>query len=220
MSSVAQPYPARLAGLGSADAKEELRKAIRAEREKLTTRARKRAADGYAQVVGDLPQVRSAKCVAAYVSRANEPGTVPLLERLAARGTRILLPVLGTGLQRDWALFTSTDDLQVRAPGRPPEPGGDTLGPEALAEADAIVAPALAVDTTGGRLGQGGGWYDRVLAYARPDVYVVALVFPEELYDAQTRPLPRQDHDRAVNIVATPTEWRWLRDPRPTPGAA
>ena len=219
MSSPDQPYPSRRAGLDLTEAKEDLRKAIRAERDKLSLKARTRAAEGFAQVVGDLPQVRAARCVAAYVSRPNEPATVPLLERLAGRGTRVLLPVLGTGLQRDWAWFTTAAELQVRAPGRPPEPPGPTLGAEALSLAEAIIAPALAVDTAGGRLGQGGGWYDRVLRHARPEVIIVAMVFPDEVYDATTRPLPREDHDRPVDIVATPGGWQWLRSPVPPPAA-
>ena len=213
MTSAAQPYPGRLTGLEPTEAKDALRKAIRAERDRLSTRARARAGDGFAQVVGDLPQVRAARTVAAYVSRPAEPATVPLLERLAARGTRVLLPVLGTGLQREWAWFTTAEELQVRAPGRPPEPGGPTVGVEALAEVDAVVVPALAVDTTGARLGQGGGWYDRVLVHARPGTCVIAMVFPDEIYDHTTRPLPQQPHDHPVDIVATPTGWQWLRTP-------
>lgn len=205
MSGVGQPYPERLPVLDVIDAKDELRRAIRGSRERRGARTRAEASLGFAQVVGDIPQVRQAAVVAAYVSRPGEPDTLPLIERLARRGTRVLLPVLGAGLQRDWAWFTSLDDLEVRAPGRPPEPSGPTLGADALAEADAIVAPALAVDTAGGRLGQGGGWYDRVLAHARPGVVVIAMVFPEELYDAAERPLPRQEHDRTVDFVATPT---------------
>ncbi len=137
-------------------------------------------------------------------------GTLPLLEDLALRGVRILLPVLGTGLERDWAPFAGADDLLERAPGRPPEPGTEHLGAEALAEADVIIAPALAVDTTGARLGQGGGWYDRALGHKRPDAKVVALVFPEEVYDAADRPLPREPHDKTVDAVATPLGWRRL----------
>ncbi len=212
VTSTAQPYPAYRPGLDLTDVKEELRRAIRSERERMTARARARAAEDFAMVVGDLPQVRAARCVAAYVARPNEPGTVPLLERLAARGTTVLLPVLGTGLQRDWAWFTSASELEVRAPGRPPEPAGPTVGAEMLAQADAIIAPALAVDTSGMRLGQGGGWYDRVLAYARPDACVIAMVFPDEVYDAEVRPLPRQEHDQPVDIVATPAGWQWVRN--------
>lgn len=214
MTSAAQPYPVSHAGTDPRDVKDALRKAIRAERDRLTTRARTRAAQGFAQVVGDLPQVRTAGCVAAYVSRPSEPGTIPLLERLAARGTRVLLPVLGSGLQREWAWFTSAADLEIRAPGRPPEPGGPTLPADALAQAEAVIAPALAVDTAGGRLGQGGGWYDRVLVHAQESACVIAMVFPDEVYDATTRPLPSQHHDRPVDIVATPGGWQRVRDSR------
>jgi len=118
--------------------------------------------------------------------------------------------VLGAGLARDWAEYAGHDDLRERAPGRPPEPSGPALGPGVIAQADVIVAPALAVDTRGMRLGQGGGWYDRSLKQARDGVTVVAMVFPEELYDAEHRPLPVEDHDMPVHIVATPESWRTL----------
>ncbi|MGO1181128.1 5-formyltetrahydrofolate cyclo-ligase, partial [Cellulosimicrobium funkei] len=143
-------------------------------------------------------------------ARPGEPGTSAMLERLAARGGGMLVPVLGGGLQRDWAVYDGPADLQVRAPGRPPEPGTPTLGPEAIAEADVVVAPALAVDSRGVRLGQGGGWYDRALEHVRPGTKVVAVVFPEEVYDASDRPLPVEPHDRTVDAVATPLGWRWL----------
>ena len=96
------------------EAKDALRRVIRAERARLTPRTRTRAAEDLAQVVGDLPQVRAARCVAAYVARPNEPGTLPLLERLAARGTRVLLPALGTGLPRDWARFAAPAEFVAR----------------------------------------------------------------------------------------------------------
>lgn len=210
VSTSAQPYPTHVAGLEVREIKDQLRRAIRAERARLSESARARAGTGFAVVVGDLPEVHAARTVAAYVSRPTEPDTLPLLERLAARGTRILLPVLGTGLQRDWAWYTTPDELQVRAPGRPAEPPGPTLGAQALGEAEAIIAPALAVDTSGCRLGQGGGWYDRVLEYAPSSALVVAMVYPDEVYDAATRPLPREGHDRTVQVVATPTGCRRL----------
>ena len=210
VSTSAQPYPTHVAGLEVYEIKDQLRRAIRAERAKLSDSARARAGTGFAVVVGDLPEVRAARTVAAYVSRPTEPDTLPLLERLAARGTRILLPVLGTGLQRDWAWYTTPDELQVRAPGRPAEPPGPTLGAHALGQVDAIVAPALAVDTAGCRLGQGGGWYDRVLEHAPPSAVVVAMVYPDEVYDAAVRPLPREVHDRTVDVVATPLGWQRL----------
>src|SRR5690606_5356930 len=98
-------------------------------------------------------------------------------------------------------VYRGADDLVERAPGRPPEPSGEFLPAEALAEADVVVIPALAVDTAGNRLGQGGGWYDRALNDARDDAPLVALAFTNEVYDATESPLPREPHDHVVHAV-------------------
>jgi len=206
---ITQPYPVK-AGMEAADAKDDLRRAIRAQRSNRSARMRAEAAEAFAQVIDSIPEVRDALCVATYAARSAEPGTGPLMERLATRGVRVLLPVLGTGLARDWADYTGPEDLRERAPGRPPEPGGPTLGTDAIKLADVVVAPALAVDSRGVRLGQGGGWYDRVLTGLRPGARIIAVVFPEEVYDAVTRPLPVQPHDVLVDGVATTLDWRRL----------
>ncbi|MCA5892951.1 5-formyltetrahydrofolate cyclo-ligase [Isoptericola sp. NEAU-Y5] len=192
------------------DAKDALRRAIRAHRTERSPRLREQAAVAFADVLDTLPAVRDANVVATYVSRPAEPGTGELLERLAARGARVLLPVLGAGLARDWAEYAGADDLRERAPGRPPEPSGPPLGADAITHADVVVAPALAVDSHGVRLGQGGGWYDRLLKMARPEITVVALVFPEEVYDGDVQPLPVEDHDVPVHVVVTPDGWQEL----------
>src|SRR5690554_962286 len=211
MSAVAQPHPSVPAGADAVEAKQALRAAIRASRSIRSPRVQAEAAAHLAQVVTTIPDVAQASCVALYASRAGEPGTLPLIELLVSKGKRVLLPVLGTNLRRGWGEFTSAEDLRERAPGRPPEPGGPELGPEALAEADVVLAPALAIDTAGARLGNGGGWYDRALEHARPGVPVVALVHAEEIYDGEEYPLPFESHDRRVDAVATPEGWRWLR---------
>lgn len=207
MSTGAQPYMHPSEGQEVDEVKDAFRARLRAVRSARSARRRAEAAAGITAVIETIPQVAQAQCAAVYAARPGEPDTAALLESLAARGVRVLLPVLGTGLQREWAPYAGADDLRQRAPGRPPEPGTPSLPAEALAEADVIVAPALAVDTSGTRLGQGGGWYDRALAHARPGVQVVAVVFPEEVYDAERFPLPRQAHDRRVDMVATPERW-------------
>jgi len=211
MSSVAQPHPSVPAGATTVDAKHALRKAIRASRQIRSPRQQADAAAHLAQVVATIPDVAHASSVALYASRVGEPGTLPLIELLVSKGKRVLLPVLGPSLQRGWAEFVDAEDLRERAPGRPPEPGGEDLGPGAIAEVDVVLAPALAVDTGGNRLGNGAGWYDRALELARPEVPVIALVHPEEIYDGEEHPLPVEPHDRRVDAVATPEGWRWLR---------
>ncbi len=186
---------------------EELKIALRAHARELrlarSDRLRAEAAESLAAHVLTLPEIAAASCVSIYASRASEPGTLPLMVALADRGVRVLIPLLGDGLQRGWGEFRGAEDLTSRAPGRPPEPSGEFLPQSALADADVVVAPALAVDPTGTRLGQGGGWYDRCLHDLRDDALLLAYCFPEEVHDADN-PVPREPHDVPVHGVVTP----------------
>lgn len=60
------------------------------------------------------------------------------------------------------------------------EPHADT--PEIpLQEIDVFVCPGLAFDTHGHRLGRGRGFYDRLLAQARPDALKIGICFPFQI---------------------------------------
>ncbi|MBK5249410.1 MAG: 5-formyltetrahydrofolate cyclo-ligase [Actinomycetales bacterium] len=191
-------------GLELEDAKQILRESVRAHRRDRSARERREKSERIADHAKDL--LDGVRCVATYASRPTEPDTAPLMELLHDSGISILLPMLGPGLSRDWARYCPGDSLEVRAPGRPPDPLGPGLGADALAEADLIFAPALSVDLAGTRLGQGGGWYDRALRNARADAKVFAIVFDDEISD---EPLPVAEHDRPVDGVLTPNSW-WL----------
>ncbi len=144
-------------------------------------------------------EVRRAATVAAYVSVSSEPGTGPLLEQLHALGRRVILPVVLPGRQLDWATYTGPDAL-VSARRGLLEPDGPRLGVEAVATADVVLCPGLAVDRTGMRLGQGGGFYDRALARVPLGTFVCALLYDGELVDR----VPATEHDRRVTAVVTP----------------
>ena len=98
----------------------------------------------------------------------------------------------------DWAEYTGPDDLTPARLGLL-EPTGPRLGPAAIAEAEAILVPALAVDGAGRRLGQGGGCYDCAL----PDATgrVIAVVADDEVLDE----VPTEPHDLPVEAVLTPS---------------
>ncbi|MCW1431131.1 5-formyltetrahydrofolate cyclo-ligase [Novosphingobium sp. JCM 18896] len=77
------------------------------------------------------------------------------------------------------------------------------LQPAAEAEAvvpGLVIVPLLAFTAEGGRLGQGGGHYDRWLA-AHPDTLAVGIGWDDQRVDH----LPIEDHDRTLNAVVTPT---------------
>lgn len=149
-----------------------------------------------ADVLASAPEVRRAATVAAYVSVGREPGTGPLLDALAAAGKRVIMPLLQPDDDLDWALYRGPDEL-VSARRGLLEPTGPALGPDAVATADVVVVPGLAVDRTGMRLGRGGGSYDRALA--RATGFTVVALNAEELLDA----VPAARHDRRVHAAAT-----------------
>lgn len=187
-----------------AAAKDDLRTRARAARQERSARRLEEASHQIAEHLMRLPQFEEASCASVYVSRPLEPGTGPLIDALAERGTRVLVPMLGDGLQRGWGEFRGADDLVERAPGRPPEPSSDFLPGSELESADLIVVPALGVDYAGTRLGQGGGWYDRALIQARPDALVVAAIFESEWSGSAGGALPREAHDAPVHAAVTP----------------
>jgi len=176
-------------------------------RDQLVTERRRRPltqivadANAIAEHLLAAEEVRRAATVAAYVSVSTEPGTGPVLERLHAMGRRVILPLLLPDHDLDWAPYTGPEALM---PGRRGtlEPGAPRLGPDALATADVVLAPGLAVDRTGMRLGRGGGSYDRALARVPVGTFVCVLLFDEEIVDA----VPAADHDRRVTAAATPS---------------
>jgi 5-formyltetrahydrofolate cyclo-ligase len=143
--------------------------------------------------------VRRAATVAAYVSLDGEPGTGPLLDALRAAGKRVILPVLLPDGDLDWAAYEGPDGLVSASRGLL-EPAGRRLGPDAVATADAVLVPGLAVDSAGVRLGRGGGSYDRALSRVPVGTFTCVL-----LYDAEVGvPVPVEPHDRPVGWAATP----------------
>jgi 5-formyltetrahydrofolate cyclo-ligase len=146
-----------------------------------------------------LPQLQMAGTVAAYYSVGAEPDTRGLVYALWKRGTYVLLPLLLPDGDLDWASYEGPDSL-VPGPRGLAEPGEPPRGPEAVARADVVLAPALAVDHAGNRLGRGGGSYDRALARVTPLIPVIALLYDDELLGH----VPAESHDTPVRAAVRP----------------
>jgi 5-formyltetrahydrofolate cyclo-ligase len=147
----------------------------------------------------EMPEVAAAGTIAAYYSIGAEPDTHGLIFALWKRGSYVILPVLLPDGDLDWASYEGPDSL---APGprgllQPVEP---VRGTGAVARADVVLVPALAVDVAGHRLGRGGGSYDRALARVGRQVPVIALLYDEELLPS----VPVMPHDQRVRAAARP----------------
>jgi 5-formyltetrahydrofolate cyclo-ligase len=177
-----------------------MRAAVLARRRSLPAGALSAAAAAVTAVLTDLVRARAPRVVCAYVPVGNEPGGADLaavLRAALAGPAELLLPVLRPDNDLDWARYAGT---LVPAGRGLREPPGERLGVGAVAGADLIVAPALAVDRRGMRLGRGGGSYDRALARVPAGVPVVALLHDGELVDR----VPEAAHDQRVTGVITP----------------
>lgn len=153
-----------------------------------------------------LPEIRRAATVAAYVSVGNEPGTGPLIDALQTLGRRVLLPRLLPDNDLDWSVYGGPASL-ARAGRGLLEPTGPLLGPEAVAGADVVLVPGLAVDARGFRLGRGGGSYDRVLGRVPVGTFTCVLLYEDEVGVE----VPVEPHDRPVSAAASPSGITRLR---------
>jgi 5-formyltetrahydrofolate cyclo-ligase len=149
----------------------------------------------------ELPEMQMAGTVAAYVSVGAEPDTRSLLFALWKRGTYVLVPVLQPDGDLDWASYEGPDSLAPRPRGLL-EPTEARRGVMAVTSADLVIAPALAVDRAGRRLGRGGGSYDRALARVGISILTVALLYDGELVEE----VPAAEHDQPVRAAALPGE--------------
>ncbi|GAA5145365.1 5-formyltetrahydrofolate cyclo-ligase [Nocardioides marinquilinus] len=198
---MASPQPPRPPGAGPA--KLALRDQLTTARNRLALTEIGLFARALAGHLLAAPEVHRAATVAAYVSTGVEPGTTWLLEGLARSGTRVLLPVLLDDGDLDWAVHAGDAGLAPARYGLR-EPTGPRLGVDAVATADAVLVPGLAVSSSGLRLGRGGGSYDRALGRVPVGTFTCVV-----LYDGETdRPVPAETHDRSVTAAVTPSGLR------------
>ena len=180
--------------------KHELRANMRAERKRLASLA-PGAADSVAGFADDLP---GEVVHAVYYPIGSELDPTPLAQRLAHEGYDLCLPVVialdEPMIFRRWA---PGDPLEPDAAGVPaPLPLAESVVPEL------IMTPLLAFDAAGGRLGQGGGHYDRTFA-ALPDVTRIGLAYEGQ----RVRLLELEPHDVRLHGVLTEVGYTPARGP-------
>ena len=200
--------------------KEEIRASHRARRAALTPALLEGAGAGIARhglawasgLTGGGPGA-----FAAYLGVGSEPPTLPLLAALHEAGHQVLLPACEPGLALSWVCWTPASEF-VRSRYAPiQEPAGERHDTAVMRHTDGIFLPATAVDYSGNRIGQGGGYYDKFLAALTdllpsgtpapdggqlPPVPTAAVVYDGELLPAGS--IPAEAFDRKVAAALTP----------------
>lgn len=180
-------------------AKKQVRKAVLALRDALAPEERDRLGALVTERVLVLPEIESARTVMAFWAFGSELPTMPLIERLVAHGVRVALPRIANGdlEARTWRPGEPTTTTSFGA--QEPE-GGTVLDP---ADIDVVVTPAVVFDRAGGRVGYGGGYYDRFLPRTRPGAFRLGAAFGLQLVDGE---LPEGHFDLRVDAVVTESE--------------
>ncbi|MFT3899243.1 MAG: 5-formyltetrahydrofolate cyclo-ligase [Gordonia sp. (in: high G+C Gram-positive bacteria)] len=181
--------------------KHDVRARLRANREARAVFDVESAALNLAEWMYRLPvDAAPGATIACYLPVGTEPGSDSMLDALVDQGFRVLVPVVPDGDPQPlhWAEYRPGEALTTRRWGLA-EPTTGALGPEAIADADVVFLPALAVAPDGTRLGRGAGYYDRSLADA--GAVRIAIVYDDEVLAE----LPAEPTDVPMDWVLTPT---------------
>lgn len=179
-----------------------LRETLRERRRQLPPAARIAAAEALSARLLSLPFAPGEGHVAGYWAMDGEIALHVWQMRLPS-DIRYCLPVLGDDNLLRFAPWRPGEGLVANRFGIPEPADAEALPAEAM---NLIVLPLVGFDTTGQRLGMGGGWYDRSLAFrrdhtARPP-WLVGAGFSVQHIDA----LPAEPWDVPLDAVCTESD--------------
>ncbi len=180
----------------AAHSKSELRQKIRAALGNISPAVR--AVESSALCERLQAQISSARSILFFAPLQDEPDIWPVVETSLALGVHCALPFFDAprGIYGAKRLTTLATDLSIGKFGiREPATGCAEIP---LDQLDLVLAPGVAFDSSGRRLGRGRGFYDRLLAAASGVKCGVA-------YDFQLlETIPAEPHDARVNFILTP----------------
>ncbi len=158
-----------------------------------------------ARLVG-LPEYQAAKTVMWYLDCRSELRTRSVLPQALASGKRVVVPyctVDEAGANRLGLWWLENVDELVIGKWKILEPprerwgaAGKEIEPEQL---DLVVVPGVGFSRQGGRMGNGQGYYDRLLERVRPDCALIGLCYECQLFDD----LIVGPHDVFMNKIVT-----------------
>ncbi|HUE71764.1 MAG TPA: 5-formyltetrahydrofolate cyclo-ligase [Pirellulaceae bacterium] len=153
-----------------------------------------------------LPEYQAAKTVMWYIDCRSELRTRQALPAALASGQQIVVPYCtvdeqGANKLGLWWL-QSMDDLVVgkwKILEPPQERWGEPGKEVPPQELDLVIVPGVGFSREGGRMGNGQGYYDRLLATVRPDCRLIGLCYESQLFDG----LIVSKHDVFMDQVVT-----------------
>ncbi len=162
--------------------------------------ARRKAAfdAAYPGVAGHLSEVLAGYRgvpLAGYMAMRTEIDPTPAMEEAAAHGPVCVPVIMGAGLPLKFSRWTPDIALRDGPFGAKVPAVDDFFDPEIL------IVPLVAFDRSGGRLGYGGGFYDRTLQGLRAKRATLAIGFAFAAQEADS--LPLEPTDQPLDMIVT-----------------
>lgn len=176
--------------------KDRLREEMKQRRLDISKNEVKRRSQLIVEELLTLPEFFRADVVHTYISsKNNEVDTHELIRLLLKQRKKVVVPISdkATKTMRHSELHSLSE--LVGGPYGILEPR--MCRPVAISELQVVVVPALAVDSKGGRLGFGAGFYDRFLSAV--SVPTIALVYDFQM----TESVPQENTDIPVSYAVT-----------------
>ena len=150
-----------------------------------------------------MPVYAAAKTVLWYVDAGSEVRTRHMLPEAMAKSAKVIIPYCIVETNQLELFWLEDMGELVEGAYKILEPASDLrelpskrVQPE---EIDLVAVPGTAFDPSGGRLGQGKGYYDRLLSRIRPEVPLIALSFECQVFPK----IPVAPHDVYMDLVLT-----------------
>lgn len=198
----------------------EIRAQARAARRNLTGEHERSLSLELAERLIESPFFQNNRHIGAYLSNDGEAGTERMIQEIWRQQKHCYLPILCEQPRRQlqFGEYTPQTPLTSNKYGipEPPAEPGKLREPWRL---DMVLVPLVAFDSSGNRLGMGGGYYDRTFAFRlagkRPPTPILIGV----AFECQRRErLPAQDWDVPLDAVVTEQALQIFSPPQPSDG--
>jgi 5-formyltetrahydrofolate cyclo-ligase len=143
------------------------------------------------------PQWNKAGVILGFMALGSEPDILPALRQAFDRGAKIAFPIVDGNAIRVGVVTSLSDEhftvdlMGVKIPSAWTPIDADTI--------DVVLVPGIAFDKEGGRLGRGGGYYDRFLARIGSSAQTVGVTDARRIVQS----VPMEPHDYRIKWLVS-----------------
>lgn len=147
-----------------------------------------------------VPEFNAAVLPLLFASFRTEVDTMPLIRFFLDALKPVVLPKVEKENYR--LVLREIRSMEEIAPGYMGIPEPTVISDDRsrdLNEVGVALIPGAGFDSTGARIGYGGGYYDRLLTRLINDIPLISLAYEEQIVEE----IPSESHDVKVNIIVT-----------------